>query len=219
MRDYVDVMRRLLNMERVTYEGELVQVRDLALDLGHDVPHRPIHVPIFIGATGPQMLEASGEFADGVLLNANVSVEYTRDAIERIRRGAERAGRTLSDLEYPILLSVSMDEDGDRARDEARHIITMYLGQQPHVGKASGLGAEYVDRVTETMGGWPPKPGGVEAAMKLVGDDVVNTLTVAGTPDECLRKAREYVGAGATYVIPLVYSDNVGEIIEVFSQV
>jgi 5,10-methylenetetrahydromethanopterin reductase len=165
------------------------------------------------------MLEVAGEVADGVLLNANVSVKYTRDAIERIRVGAERAGRKLSDLEYPILLSVSMDKDGDRARDEAREIITMYLGQQPHVGQASGLPAEFVQRVNETMGGWPPRPGGIEAATKLVGDDVVNFLAVAGTPDECLRRAREYVEAGASYVIITPESENVGEIIEVFSQV
>jgi 5,10-methylenetetrahydromethanopterin reductase len=74
-------------------------------------------------------------------------------------------------------------------------------------------------RVNETMGGWPPKPGGIEAATKLVGDDIVNFLAVAGTPDECLRRAREYVDAGASYVIITPESENVGEIIEVFSQV
>jgi 5,10-methylenetetrahydromethanopterin reductase len=218
MREYVHVVRALLNLERVTYEGELVHVRDLELDLGHGVPRNPLHVPIFIGATGPQMLELAGEIADGVALNGNVSVEYTRDAIQHIRKGAERAGRKLSDLEFPILLSVSMDKDGDKARDEARRLITMYLAQQPHVGKASGLPVEYVDRLTETMGGWPPSPGGVEAAMRLVGDDIVNMLAVAGTPDEVLARARQYVDAGATYVSPMTWSDNVPEILELFSQ-
>ncbi len=219
MREYIHVMRALLNMERVTFEGELVQVRDLALDLGHGMPRNPVRLPIYIGATGPQMLELSGEIADGVCLNGNMSVAYTRDAIEHIRQGAERAGRKLSELEFPILLSVSMDKDGDKARDEARHLITMYIGQQPHVGKAAGLPAEYVDSITNAMGGWPPRPGGVEAAMRLVGDDIVNMLAVAGTPDECVRGAREYLAAGATYVIPMTYSENVPEILEVFSQV
>jgi 5,10-methylenetetrahydromethanopterin reductase len=219
MREYIHVMRGLFNMERVTYEGELVQVRDLALDLGHGMERKPIPMPIYIGATGPQMLELSGEIADGVCLNGNMSVAYTRDAIEHIRRGAQRAGRTLSELEFPILLSVSMDHDGDRARDEARHLITMYIGQQPHVGKAAGLPQAYIDALTEAMGGWPPRPGGVQAAMRLVDDDVVNTLAVAGTPDDCIRRAREYLKAGASYVIPMTYSDNVAEILDVFSEV
>lgn len=219
MREYINVMRALLRLERVTFEGDLVKVRDLELDLGHGMPRNPIHVPIYIGATGPQMLELAGEIADGVALNGNVSVEYTRDAVAQIRKGADRAGRKLSDLEFPILLSVSMDKDGDKARDEARHLITMYLGQQPHVGKASGLPPQFVDRLTETMGGWPPRPGGVEAAERLVGDDIVNLLTVAGTPDECLHRAREYIAAGATFVAPMTYSDNVPEILEVFAQV
>jgi len=218
MREYLGVMRRLLALERVTFESDLVQVRDLELDLGHGVARSPIHVPLYIGATGPQMLELAGEIADGVLLNGNMSVAYTRDAIQRIQRGAERAGRTLADLDYPILLGVAMDRDGDKARDVARRMIAMYLGQQPHVGKASGLAPEYVQRVHDALGGWPPRPDGIEAAMKLVGDDVVNTLLVAGTPDECLSRAREYLDAGATYVIPTPETDNVQEIIEVFSE-
>ena len=66
MREYVTVVRRLLNLETVTYEGEVVQVRDLRLDLGLEVPQMPKDVPIYIGATGPRMMELAGELADGV---------------------------------------------------------------------------------------------------------------------------------------------------------
>src|SRR2546428_8582491 len=41
MREYIHVVRALLNLERVTFEGELVKVRDLELDLGHGVPRNP----------------------------------------------------------------------------------------------------------------------------------------------------------------------------------
>ena len=45
MREYVTVVRRLLEMETVTYDGEVVKVQDLRLDLGDGMPREPIHVP------------------------------------------------------------------------------------------------------------------------------------------------------------------------------
>jgi len=42
------------------------------------------------------------EYADGIILNAMMSSQYTRDVIEHIRKGAERAGRMLSDKEVFI---------------------------------------------------------------------------------------------------------------------
>ena len=88
MREYIEVVRRLLDLETVTFEGELVQARDLRLDLGHGAARTPKRVPIYIGATGPQMLALSGELADGVLLNGFTSLTYLENALEHIERGA-----------------------------------------------------------------------------------------------------------------------------------
>ena len=52
MREYIEVTRRLLDLETVTFEGEMVAVRDLRLDLGHGVTRTPKRVPIYVGATG-----------------------------------------------------------------------------------------------------------------------------------------------------------------------
>jgi len=220
LREYVEVFRRLLDLERFSYDGQLVHVRDIALDLATGRERTPMRVPVYIGATGPVMLESSGEYADGVLLNAMMSTGYTREAVEHIRTGAERAGRKLSDLEFPQLVSTAMDKDGDRARDTARKLVTMYLGQQPHIAQASGLPDAFLKRIHDTMGGWPPREGGIEAAMKHVDDSIVTRFVVAGTPDECLQLARGYVKAGATYLIPLVVTaDTTEQIIEVFANV
>ncbi len=68
MRETVQVLRRLLNMERVTFHGEVHHVEGIELDVVHG-RREPRHVPIMIGATGDQMMEMTGEIADGVVLN------------------------------------------------------------------------------------------------------------------------------------------------------
>src|SRR5665648_785791 len=68
MRETVEVLRRLLNMERVTFHGEFHNVEEIELDVVHG-RREPRHVPIMIGATGDKMLQMAGELADGVVLN------------------------------------------------------------------------------------------------------------------------------------------------------
>lgn len=220
MREYVDVCRRLLRLdEGVTLEGEVVRVRDLTLDLGHGVPREPIPVPIYIGATGPKMMELSGEIADGVLINGLLSSDYTRRAMARVADGARRAGRDVSDLDRPQFVNVAVSEDGEAARRDARRLVAMYLGQQSHIGKASGLDEDLLRRINETVGGWPPRPGGIERAMELVSEDVVDVLSVSGTPDHCRGRLQEWIDAGASYPVVVPLSDNYEEICDIFAPV
>ena len=217
MREYVDVVRRLLNMEEVTLEGEVVHVREIRLDLGDGRPRTPKRVPIYIGATGMQMLELSGKIADGVLLNAMLSTDYVKACVAQVRKGADAAGRSMSEVDLPLLVSCALDQDGEKARYAGRRLATMYVGQQPHIAKASGIDEDLVARVNEAMGGWPPKEGGVEAAMKLIDEDLALRLTASGTPDECRARLREYEAAGASYPVILPATHNVDDMIEAFA--
>src|SRR5919199_4570144 len=89
MREIVEVVRRLLAMEQVTFHGEFVNVTDVEIDIVHG-DRSPKDVPIYIGATGDQMLELSGEIADGVLLNYLVSPQYNERALARVEAGAKK---------------------------------------------------------------------------------------------------------------------------------
>ncbi|MEI2785037.1 MAG: LLM class flavin-dependent oxidoreductase [Candidatus Nanopelagicales bacterium] len=219
IQEYVAAFQQLLTLQRVTYRGEFVRVDDLELDLAHDRPRDPITVPVLIGATGPRMLHLAPRFADGVLLNFMTSPEYTADAVAHITAGARAAGRDPSTVSHPQIISCALDEDGDKARDVAREMLTMYLGQQPHIGLASGLSQDYIDTLHDLLGGWPPEPGGIERAKSHVDDTVVNHFCAAGTPDECLSAARRYVAAGAEYPIPVVLTpETTMDIVEAFAQ-
>ncbi len=217
MREYIEVTRRLLALETVTYEGELVTVRDLRLDLGHGVAHLPKQVPIYVGATGPQMLALSGEVADGVMLNGFTSLTYLADALRHIERGARAADRKLHDLDLPQTIVIAMDENEEKALSVATRMTTMYLGQQPHIARASGVDQDLLDSVRRAMGGWPPSEGGIEAAMPLVPAEVVRSLTAAGTPEQCLRQVNAYSIRPNIYPALLPITENYEEIIEVFN--
>lgn len=201
MREYVQVVRDLLAMKRVTFHGEFVNVTDIQLDVVHG-RKEPRNVPIYIGATGPQMLALSGEIADGVLMNYLVSPNYNVGALEQIEKGAKLAGKSLDEIDRPQLVVCSVDHNRKKALDGARKLVTQYLGQQPHIMKASGVSQELLDEIHQVLT-WPATEEEIEKAMTLVPDDVVQLITASGTPDEVRAKVREYVDAGCT--CPVLY--------------
>jgi 5,10-methylenetetrahydromethanopterin reductase len=215
MREHIEVMRRLLHRERVTFDGEFVQMNDVELDVVHG-RKEPRNVPLYIGATGPKMLELTGEIADGVVLNYLVSPEYNARAMARLEDGAKKAGRSVYDLDRPQLVVCSVDQDRQKALDGARKLVTQYLGQQPHIMKASGVSAELLDEIHQVLT-WPATEEEIEAAMKLVPDDVVQLITASGTPNEVKAKVREYISAGATYPILYPLGPDVKFMIDIFA--
>jgi 5,10-methylenetetrahydromethanopterin reductase len=201
MRETIEVMRRLLAMERVTFHGEFHQVDGIELDVVHG-RREPRNVKIMIGATGPQMMELTGEIADGAVLNYCVPPEYNIEAMEQLTRGAARAGRKIEDIDRPQLVVCSVHEDRQTALDGARELLTQYLAQQPHIAKASGVKPEVVQQIQAILG-WPATREQVRAAMKYVPDELVQRITASGTPAEVKAKVREYVKYGAT--CPVLY--------------
>ncbi len=201
MRETVEVLRRLLRMETVTFHGEFHYVDGIKLDVVHG-RKTPRNVPIYIGATGMRMMELTGEIADGVVLNYLVHPDYNVRAVDALERGARKTGRSVDDIDRPQLVICSVDSDRKRALDGARKMITQYLGQQPHLMKASGVSQDLLDEIHQVLT-WPATEEEIEAAMHLVPDDVVQMCTASGSPTEVKAKVREYVAAGCT--CPILY--------------
>ena len=156
MRETVEVTRRLLAMERVSFQGEFVQMDDVEIDIVHG-DRSPKQVPIYIGATAMKMMALAGEIGDGVLLNYLVGPEYNRTAMAALAEGAARVGRTVEEIDRPQLVVCSLDDDRTVALDRARELVTQYLGQQPHIMKASGVAPELLEEIGAVLT-WPARP-------------------------------------------------------------
>lgn len=216
MRETVTVLRRLLNMERVTFHGEFVHVDGIELDVVHG-RREPRNVPIMVGATGDQMMEMAGEIADGVVLNYCVPPEYNDRALELLEKGAKKAGRRLDDLDRPQLVVCSVDHDHERAIDNTRMLLTQYLAQQPHIAKASGVSPEVVAEIQSILG-WPATKEQINKAKHLVPEELIHRITASGTPEEARAKVDEYRKHGCT--CPILYSvgGDVKLLIDTFAQ-
>ena len=214
MRETVEVFKRLLALERVTFHGEFHQVENIELDVVHG-RREPRNVPIMIGATGPKMMELAGEISDGIVLNYCVPVDYNDKAMDRLAVGARKAGRSIDDIERPQLVVCSVEHDHDEAIEATRVLLTQYLAQQPHIAIASGVSNDVVAEIQSLMG-WPATHEQIQTAKHLVPDDLIYRITASGTPNEAVAKVQEYLDHGATCPILYPVGGNLKLLIDTF---
>jgi 5,10-methylenetetrahydromethanopterin reductase len=170
-----------------------------------------------IGATGNKMMQLTGEIADGAVLNYCVPPEYNDRALEMLEIGANKAGRTLDDIDRPQLVVCSVDEDRERAIDTTRGLLTQYLAQQPHIAKASGVSQEVVSEIQSILG-WPATHEQIEEAKHLVPEDLIHRITASGTPEEARAKVDEYRKRGCTCPILYPVGGDVKLLVDTFAQ-
>ncbi len=215
MRETVEILRRLLNMERVTYDGEFHQVKDIELDVVHG-RREPRNVEIMIGATGPKMMELTGEISDGAVLNYCVPPEYNDRAMDLLTAGAKKAGKTIDEIDRPQLIVCSVDKVHEKAIDHTRGLLAQYLAQQPHIAKASGVSNDVVAEIQSILG-WPATKEQIEKAKHIVPEDLIYKITASGTPDEARSKVKEYINRGATCPILYPVGGNVKLLVDTFA--
>jgi len=201
MKETVQILKRLLAMERVTFHGQFIHVDGIELDVVHGRTE-PRNVPVFIGATGPKMIELTGEIADGIVLNYCVPPEYNNKAMDLLSKGAKKSNRTMDDIDRPQLIVCSVDTDHKKAIDTTRELLTQYLAQQPHIAKASGVSMDVVEEIQSILG-WPATHEEIQKAKHLVPEDLIHHITASGTPDEARAKVNEYINNGCT--CPILY--------------
>jgi 5,10-methylenetetrahydromethanopterin reductase len=216
MRETVEILRRLLNLERVTYHGEFVHVDEIELDVVHG-RREPRNVPIMIGATGDKMMELTGEIADGVVLNYCVPPEYSDRALDLLEKGAKKAGRTLDDIDRPQLVVCSVDHDREKAIDSTRELLTQYLAQQPHIAMASGVSQDVVNEIQSILG-WPATKEQIQQAKHFVPEELIDRITASGTPNEARAKVDEYRKHGCTSPILYPVGGDVRLLIDTFAE-
>lgn len=186
----VQVYRLLFAGETVSFQGEMIRMKGVKL---FKKPDRPI--PIYLAARSPKMLRLSGEVADGVLLSG-LPLSRTADAIAEARAGMRLSKRRDN---FQVCLSVyfSTSRDGKRARDLVKKHCVFAVADSPTGGlERSGVSREQQEALRQVV-----RSKGIEAAKGLVTDQMVDSLTVSGEPESCIKACRERTRIGIDQLV------------------
>lgn len=195
VRETIEIVNEAMKNERVDYDGDIFTIEDYprTYETVRD------HVPIFNAALGPTNRKLTGEFADG-WLPVHVPRGRFEQYVDEIEESAENAGRDPDDVTIAPYIVACVDEDGERARDQVRGLLSFYLGAMDYYAKVFrdfGFG-EDVEAVTEA---W--SAGDRTEAAARVSDDLLDQVAIGGTPEEGREKLREYRELGAD--VPVIY--------------
>src|SRR5206468_938510 len=196
VRECIDVVRAMWRGERVTFDGSVVHVHDVALDCPLPPP-----IPVLIAARGPRMLALAGEIADIVhLASLFLGRENRAEELRRVAEGAERGGRATGSYEIDISVTVSASHDRERARRaalrNAAQSILWYAGADQYgrqrewsVPRGFAVPSATIEALAAGWDMWkdPDLPADLGA---LITDDVLDQFTVWGEPLECARRLR-----------------------------
>jgi 5,10-methylenetetrahydromethanopterin reductase len=211
MKEAARIVRGVLAGEALDVEGKVFSAHVPALLDDAEAPRWP--VPLYFAGTGPMMLKASAQVADG-LLTASIT---TPDFVRYVREQVRAAGRDPDELDIGCTVVASIDEDRERGRDGAREIAGMYLANKVQNIQAAAdtllecaqLSHDEVRPIAEAM-----EQGGRLAAKAQVSDAILDRVRpIAGTPDDCLRAIEAYLDAGCTHVmLELWGEDRLGQL-------
>jgi 5,10-methylenetetrahydromethanopterin reductase len=216
MREHIEALRALFTMEEVTYDGEFVKLDRIRLDVAYG-DTSPRDIPLYIGATGPKMMELTGEICEGAVLNYVVSTDYIRDAVAQLATGAAKVGKTIDQIDRPELLVCSLsDDDPAEAVMTGKSLLAYYLGTEPHIQEASGADPELITKIQEVVG-WPATEADYRKAAELIPESLVRNLMAVGTSTQCRDKVAEYINAGVTCPILYPMMPNIGNVIDAFT--
>jgi alkanesulfonate monooxygenase SsuD/methylene tetrahydromethanopterin reductase-like flavin-dependent oxidoreductase (luciferase family) len=195
LREYVEAIRLILSGERVSYHGEAVNFDDV--ELGWEPVRKEI--PIYLPATSRTGLRLAGKIADGVLLNAICSPEYSANALAIVREAAEEEGRDFSEFKVAQLINCSVEDDHDAAVQAIKWEVASKLDpiQLPFIaGPKMRVGEPYIreEDIPKFEEAW--NRGGKDALIEAVPDSYVEGMTASGTPQEVRARVQRYRDVG-----------------------
>ena len=212
-RETIEIIRTVSRGERLEHDGEIYPL-PLPDSRGSALKPmvRPEHVPVYIASMGPRNLELTGEVADGWLGNAFIP-EAADVFLGPLTVGAQRAGRTLGELDLVAPVALEFHDDQASADAAARRhadgyaftIGAMGVGGQNFYNDAfSRLG--YTDEVNTVAQLW--QAGNRDEARGAVPLDLGRLTNLLGTDDVIAERVDRYRAAGITTLLAKLEGDH-----------
>jgi alkanesulfonate monooxygenase SsuD/methylene tetrahydromethanopterin reductase-like flavin-dependent oxidoreductase (luciferase family) len=200
LREGIEVLRKLWTGERFSYSGKYFRFENAFLQI------KPVQrtIPIYLGANGTKTRELAGEMCEGWMPIAETPKTY-RENLKDVKRGAEKAGRSMDEIDTALQIYTAIDESYERAMERARQYKGMVVSS---VDKAEQAGYTfdlpedfskkyyYEDLLLED-----------ELLIKMlkaseqVTDEMLADFFIVGTPRDCMDKIEEFRKAGVKHLM------------------
>ncbi len=198
MKEYVEIIRLAISGNKVNYTGKFFKLRNFTLLIK---PTRD-HIPIYLAAINQNMVELTWNIADGVIfyLRPLAELQYTISKMQQRKK-----------IDVACQLITCVSEDKDEAIERAKKTIAFYVS----VGKIYRVFLAHNGFEKEACAIFNEyQKSGLKNNYTEVSDDMVEALSVCGTPLEVSKKIKRFVNAGVD--LPILQFNPTGDVTKSF---
>jgi 5,10-methylenetetrahydromethanopterin reductase len=151
----------------------------------------------YIGAQAPKVLKLADEIGDGVLINASRPTDF-KIAVEYIKEGAESTGKDPKRTDIAAWTCFSIDhEDAEKARRKAKEIVAFIVASCLHeILKRHNIEPIEAKKIGDAL-----LKQDLRGAFEIVTDEMVDSFSISGKPEHCLKRINELISRGVTQLI------------------
>ena len=189
MGDPIEEMRKYVTAVRSFADGS-----SPLLTIKRQLPPLPIHTAVLT----EKAAELAGEIADGIMPYL-ATLDHIKKLISAVKIGAEKAGRSLTDIDITDGIPCFISDDLETARTAAKRGLSGY-GRFPfyqRLIKNLGFG-DVVEKIKS----------GVNPAEAFT-DDLIDAVALVGPAERCRERLEEYREAGVQ--LPIIVPNPVGK--------
>ena len=203
--EYIQCIKLIMKGSKVIFKGKYYKINNFKILFK---PPRE-NLPIYTAAINKKMIDLSCEFANGILLYLRPKhelpkiVEYIKNK-SILKNSNNRNEEKRFEICCAFITAIS-DKNPEKARLRAAKTLAFYIA----VGKYYNTFLRYNGFHTEVQNiAEEYQKNGISNIHTFVSDRMLNSLTISGSREDCMRSLREFTESGIS--LPIIQINPVG---------
>jgi len=202
IREIMEIVRIISRGDKLQYDGEIFHLPlpgGEGKSIRSGAPPCP-DIPIYLATLSPVSLALTGEMADGWLGTSFIPEQAGEVFFQHIRKGAEKAGRSMSEIDLQAGGVVAFGDDLEKMLPRRKPGLAFTLGamgsKEHNFYNAAFQRAGYQEEAKAIQLKW--LEGDRQTAAQMVPDEMVIKTNMLGTETQVRERMLAYKNAGVT---------------------
>jgi len=191
MREYVTCFKIISSGETINFDGNFFKLKNIKIM--H--PSQRREIPVFLGAVNPGMIKLATEIANGIILYLS-PLDELKKTVERIKSLTSRKSKNFEICS--VFITAISNKYPDLARERAAKTLAFYVAVGKYYNEflsSHGFKSQVEQITTEYQN------HGIEDISKFVTDPMLDSLTIYGTTEDCIKSLKRFVSSGVSLPI------------------
>lgn len=191
MREYVTCFKIISSGGTINFDGNFFKLKNIKIM--H--PSQRKEIPVFLGAVNSGMIKLATEIADGIILYLS-PLDELKKTVERIKSLTTRKSKSFEICS--VFITAISNKYPDLARERAAKTLAFYVAVGKYYNKflsSHGFKSQ-VEQITNEY-----QNHGIENISKFVTDPMLDSLTIYGTTEDCIKSLKRFVSCGVSLPI------------------